>query len=66
MPIAHISLRTGKAEVDLTPPRDAMLVTPPPAAMERLQRLHRAAGIWRRKRRRFLSIQTPRGGWSRR
>ena len=32
------------AGVDLTPPRDAMLVTPPPEAMERLQRLHRAAG----------------------
>ena len=29
---------------DLTPPRDAMLVTPPQAAMARLQRLHAAAG----------------------
>ena len=32
------------AAVDLTPPRDAMLITPPPAAMTRLQRLHAAAG----------------------
>ena len=32
------------AAVDLTPPRDAMLITPPPAAMARLQRLHSAAG----------------------
>jgi AraC-like DNA-binding protein len=30
--------------VDLTPPRDAMLITPPPVAMARLQRLHAAAG----------------------
>src|SRR4029077_19448862 len=30
--------------IDLTPPRDAMLVTPPPGAMARLQRLHAAAG----------------------
>ncbi len=28
---------------DLTPPRDAMLITPRPAAMARLQRLHAAA-----------------------
>jgi AraC-like DNA-binding protein len=32
------------AAVDLTPPRDAMLITPPPTAMARLQRLHAAAG----------------------
>jgi AraC-like DNA-binding protein len=32
------------AAVDLAPPRDAMLMTPPPAAMARLQRLHAAAG----------------------
>ena len=29
---------------DLTPPPDAMLIAPPPAAMARLQRLHAAAG----------------------
>jgi hypothetical protein len=29
---------------DLTPPRKAMLITPPPEAMARLQRLHSAAG----------------------
>jgi transcriptional regulator GlxA family with amidase domain len=32
------------AAFDLSPPRDAMLITPPPAAMTRLQRLHAAAG----------------------
>jgi AraC-like DNA-binding protein len=30
--------------IDLTPPRDAMLVTPRPSAMAKLQRLHAAAG----------------------
>jgi AraC-like DNA-binding protein len=30
--------------VDLAPPRDAMLITPMPAAIARLQRLHAAAG----------------------
>jgi AraC-like DNA-binding protein len=29
---------------DLTPPRDMLIVTPPPAAMAKLQRLHAAAG----------------------
>src|SRR6185295_7645067 len=32
------------AGIDLTPPRDTMLVTPHPGAMARLQRLHAAAG----------------------
>ena len=32
------------AGTDLTPPRDAVLITPLPAAMARLQRLHAAAG----------------------
>jgi AraC-like DNA-binding protein len=32
------------AGLDLTPLRDAMLVTPPPCAMAKLQRLHAAAG----------------------
>ena len=32
------------AGIDLTPPRDTMLVTPPPRAMAILQRLHAAAG----------------------
>jgi len=31
------------AKVDLRPPRDATLVTPPPSAMARLRRLHAAA-----------------------
>jgi AraC-like DNA-binding protein len=32
------------AGCDLTPPRNAILITPPPGAMARLQRLHEAAG----------------------
>jgi AraC-like DNA-binding protein len=32
------------AGCDLTPPKDALSVTPPPAAMAKLQRLHAAAG----------------------
>ena len=32
------------AAVDLTPPRDAILITPLPAAMARIQRLHAATG----------------------
>ena len=32
------------AGVDLAPPRDALIVTPSPAAMAKLQRLHAAAG----------------------
>jgi AraC-like DNA-binding protein len=40
--IAAIGATMGGS--DLTPPRDAMFATPPPAAMARLQRLHAAAG----------------------
>jgi hypothetical protein len=36
------------AAVDLTPPRDAMLITPSRAAMARLQRLHAGRGSWRK------------------
>ncbi|MGA8195402.1 MAG: hypothetical protein WB902_18750, partial [Acetobacteraceae bacterium] len=32
------------AGCDLTPPSDALIVTPPPAAMAKLLRLHAAAG----------------------
>jgi hypothetical protein len=32
------------AGIDLTPPKDALTVTPPPSAMAKLQRLHAAAG----------------------
>jgi AraC-like DNA-binding protein len=38
------SLGAAMAGCDLTPPRSAMVVTPPPAGMTRLQRLHAAAG----------------------
>jgi AraC-like DNA-binding protein len=45
LPIEDIAL-VGEvmSGLDLTPPRDAMLITPPPAAMAKLQRLHAAAG----------------------
>ncbi len=45
LPIVEMAaVGEAMAGVNLTPPRDGMLVTPPPAAMERLQRLHAEAG----------------------
>ena len=45
LPVEEIAaVGEAMAAVDLTPPRDAMLVTSPPGAMTRLQRLHAAAG----------------------
>jgi AraC-like DNA-binding protein len=41
---AAVAVGETLAGCDLRPPRDGMLVTPPPAAMERLQRLHATAG----------------------
>jgi AraC-like DNA-binding protein len=38
------SVGAALAGCDLTPPKDALSVTPPPAAMARLQHLHAAAG----------------------
>jgi hypothetical protein len=38
------SVGASIAGCDLMPPRNAMLITPPPSAMARLQRLHAAAG----------------------
>jgi AraC-like DNA-binding protein len=38
------SVGEAMAGLDLMPPRDQMLITPPPKAMARLQRLHAAAG----------------------
>jgi AraC-like DNA-binding protein len=39
-----VSFGEAVAGLDLTPPRSAILVTPPTAAMAKLQRLHAAAG----------------------
>jgi AraC-like DNA-binding protein len=39
-----VSVGAALAGGDLTPPRDMLTVTPPPAAMAKLQRLHAAAG----------------------
>jgi methylphosphotriester-DNA--protein-cysteine methyltransferase len=45
LPLAEIAaFGEALAAVDLTPPRDAILITPLPAAMARLQRLHAATG----------------------
>jgi AraC-like DNA-binding protein len=45
LPIEDIaSVGEVMSGLDLTPPRDAVLIIPPPAAMVRLQRLHAAAG----------------------
>jgi AraC-like DNA-binding protein len=39
-----VSVGAAMAGCDLTPPKDALIVIPPPAAMAKLQRLHAAAG----------------------
>jgi AraC-like DNA-binding protein len=39
-----VAVGEAMARTDLAPPRDAMLITPSPSAMARLQRLHAAAG----------------------
>jgi len=45
LPIADIaSVATAMVGRDLTPPQETLIVTPPPAAMTRLQRLHAAVG----------------------
>src|SRR5438309_9102897 len=45
LPVGDVAIiGESMAAVDLKPPRNAMLVTPPPAFMARLQRLHAAAG----------------------
>jgi AraC-like DNA-binding protein len=45
LPVEDIAIiGEATAGLDLGPPRDAVLVTPPPSAMARLQRLHAAAG----------------------
>ena len=45
LPIADMeALGATYSGSDLTPPRDALICTPLPAALERLQRLHAAAG----------------------
>jgi AraC-like DNA-binding protein len=45
LPVADMAyVGAAMAGCDLTPPKDALTVIPPPAAMARLQRLHMAAG----------------------
>ena len=44
LPLEEMAAVAAMAGCDLTPPKDALSVTPPPAAMEKLQRLHAAAG----------------------
>ena len=45
MPVAEIvSVGAAMAGLDLTPPEHPLILTPPPSAMTRLQRLHAAAG----------------------
>ena len=39
-----VSVGAAVAGIDLTPPKNTLTATPPPAAMARLQRLHAAAG----------------------
>ena len=50
---------------DLTPPKDVLFVTPAPAAMARLQRLHAEAGGWRWRPPKLSPIPRLRADWSR-
>lgn len=45
LPVADmVSFGAALSGADLTPPKDPLVHTPPPAAMQKLQRLHAAAG----------------------
>jgi AraC-like DNA-binding protein len=45
LPVADmVSVGAAMAGIDLTPPKDPLVLTPQPAVMARLQRLHAAAG----------------------
>jgi methylphosphotriester-DNA--protein-cysteine methyltransferase len=44
MPIEQMALGAAMVGCDLTPPRHARTITPPPTAMAKLQRLHAVAG----------------------
>jgi AraC-like DNA-binding protein len=44
LPLEDMASLGAGAGCDLTPPKDALIVTPPPAAMAKLQRLHAVAG----------------------
>jgi AraC-like DNA-binding protein len=44
LPVEEMAVVAAIAGRDLTPPKEALSVTPPPGAMARLQRLHAAAG----------------------
>jgi hypothetical protein len=61
---AMASVGAAIAGCDLTPPRDALIVNPSPAAMARLQRLHAAAGDLAERSPRSSPIPTRRAGWS--
>jgi hypothetical protein len=50
LPVADmVSVGAAVAGLDLAPPKDPLILTPPPSAMATLQRLHAAAG-WRKTR----------------
>ena len=67
LPIEQLaSIASSMIASDLTPPRDAMLITPLPAAMVRLQRLHAAAGHLAAEARKLLPTPMLRVGLSRR
>jgi hypothetical protein len=45
LPVEDMAALAGSlVDADLMPPRNRMLITPPPASLGRLQRLHAAAG----------------------
>jgi hypothetical protein len=60
-----VTIGEAMAGVDLRPPRDTLLITPPPTAMARLQRLHAAAGYLAETSQNSSPTRTPHGGSSR-
>ena len=52
--------------IDLTPPRDAMLVTPHRAQWQGFSGCTQRPGTWRKRLRKSSSIPTPHAGWSKR
>jgi hypothetical protein len=61
------SIGTTMAGRDLTPPRDTLIVAPPPVAMTKLQRLHAAVGRLAEEAPEIVAtIRMPHLGWNRR
>jgi hypothetical protein len=67
LPVAvMVSFGAAIAGIDLRPPKDPLIHTPPPSAMAKLQWLHAAAGHLAENAPEIIANPMPRVGWSRR